>query len=406
MSRERAGGGLLGAVAAALCVMATVAALSAYALERATPATDLQDTPMLLAAFVAYAMTGAIVAARRPDHTIGWLYLTVGVLAGTLSFSMSYSEYAFATGLPGLSVAMWLASVLWVPLIACAAFYPLLLFPTGRPLSPRWRVVVWLITLSLAAHISSLAVQPTLGPLVSGATIVNPIGVPALQGWEASPAGRLFTGEGGLLGSLVAGMVCIVLRFRRSRGIQRLQLKWFAAAAVSLVTWFVATGFVDLPDSLEDIGFGLVVAALPITTGMAVLRHGLYDIDRIISRTVSYALLTGLLAAVYGAVVVFGSRLVAPLGAGSELATAAATLAAAALFAPARRRIQHLVDDRFNRARYDAQRELEAFRARLRDDVGLADVRRHVVGVAGRTVEPTQVSVWLVDHTARTEAMR
>jgi hypothetical protein len=198
-------------------------------------------------------------------------------------------------------------------------------------------------------------------------------------------------------GSVLAAVTAAVRRFRRARALERAQLKWFATGVVVAVLGLVAMGVLYEGGQSEaaQLVMGTTSTALPLAIAVAIFRYRLYDIDRLVSRAVSYALLSAVLAGVYGGAVLLLSRLLAPVAPGGDLAVAAATLAVAAVFAPARRRIQGAVDRRFNRARYDAQRELDAFRARLRGAVDLDDTGGELVVAAARTVQPAAVSLWL-----------
>ena len=271
-------------------------------------------------------------------------------------------------------------------------FLPLLL-PDGRLPSKRWRPVAW-AGAALYAYPLAFAFLP--GPLLwDEALSDNPLGIGSLAPFGDAIVVAWLTTVGLVLLGVAAAFV---VRWRRSRGVERQQMKRFLAAAAVLVGF----GLLDLLLGAADVAyplptgwFGLAVLLMPVAIGTAVLRYRLYDIDRIISRTVSYALLTGVLAGTYLAAVLGLSRLLAPLGAGSELSVASATLAAAAVFAPARRRIQTAVDRRFNRDRYDADQVVAAFRKRLRAEVDLTQVGEELVIATTRTVQPLGVFLWL-----------
>jgi hypothetical protein len=267
----------------------------------------------------------------------------------------------------------------------------LLLFPTGQLPSPRWRPVAWAAS---AVLILAALSQPFLpGPPAPGLP-PNPIAIPALEGVL-----RLaYTAAGVVLaGVILAALVSLIVRFRRAQGVERQQLKWFA----------YGTGLVFFLPAMALIGVSLpapvIALAVPVTIGLAVLRYRLYDIDRLINRTLVYGLLTALLGLCY----VAGSLLFVQLaGAGSDPPSwlvAAATLAAAAVFRPARRRIQQLVDRRFNRRRYNAARTVETFSTRLRDQVDLDTLSAELLTVADRTMEPTTLSLWLRPPLQRSE---
>jgi hypothetical protein len=275
--------------------------------------------------------------------------------------------------------------LIWV---SCAGFV-LLLTPTGRLPSPRWR---WWARLAAAAPVVMVVgsvVQPDpLAPDYRG----NPLAVPALARVLVVPA---VAGVVVVLVSLLVGAGSLVVRFRRARGTERQQLRWLAyaaALAAGLLLVALVSGLLLGNDDLTFASSSLGVALLPLATGAAILRYRLYDIDRIISRTLAYGLLTVLLGGGYAAVVLGLGQL---LGRDSSLVVAGATLAVAAVFQPARRRVQALVDRRFNRRRYDAARTIAAFSARLREQVDLDTLSAEVLAVVEQTMQPTKAWLWL-----------
>jgi hypothetical protein len=311
---------------------------------------------------------------------------------------MEYAEFAYVTrpgSLPGAALAAWF-SWWWLPILGLILVFTVLLFPTGHLPSPRWRPVAVTGALAITAVTVLGAVQPTLKLQDEEFFIPNPVGLAGAPDPEDGALGAV------LLGLLAAcTVVSVGLRLRRSSGVERQQLKWFTYAVAlmllaNLVTMTVLPGGVA-----SDVLFGLAIALVPIAVGVAILRHRLYDIDRLINRTLVYAALSAVLGAVYaGAVLVLG--LIG--GVGGELpswAVAGTTLAVAALFQPARRRIQAVVDRRFNRRRYDAVRTVEVFSARLRDEVDLDTLSAEPLAGVEQTMEPTKVSLWLRPSTVR-----
>jgi hypothetical protein len=282
---------------------------------------------------------------------------------------------------------------LWAPAIALGVTLPLLLLPDGRLRSPRWRIVV---IASAAAAVLAMAAALRPGQLVS-TPIADPFG---LAGTAGAAAGILAEIGGWLhVGSLAAALLCLVLRFRAARGVQRQQLRWVAAGATGAVLGLLAViALLTLQDTYGLLpGAWLVALALalpcvPVSVAVAVLRYRLWDLDRLVSRTVTYAAVTGLLILPYLLILPVVSRLAGDAG---GLAVAAATLAAVALFTPLRRRVQDLVDRRFNRRRYDAARTVEAFAVRLRDQVDLDALQAELLTVVDQTVQPTTASLWL-----------
>jgi hypothetical protein len=346
----------------------------------------------VVVAVVSAATVGAVVAVRRPRHPVGWLLLALGLSQALHDFTYAYTRYGLVArpgALPGAAYLAGLTNGLVVMWVACAGFV-LLLTPTGSLPSPRWR---WWARVAAAA-----AVLWLLGSLVGPAPlrpeypdVANPLGVPALSGaLDALVVAALV-----VLVGLVVGAVSLLLRFRRAQLRERQQLRWLAwGAAVAAMALVAAVGALIFQDDFEllTVATGVSAAVLPLSTGAAILRYRLYDLDRILSRTVAYGLLTLLLVGGYAVVVLGLGQL---LGRDSSLVVAAATLAVAALFQPLRRRVQAAVDRRFNRRRYDAGRIIDAFAARLRDQVDLAALHGELLGVVDQTMQPTRASLWL-----------
>jgi hypothetical protein len=349
---------------------------------------------------------GAVVVSRQPRNTVGWLCCVAGFVGTVGGFAEEYARYALgsqAGSLPGGLVTAWLplwVGALWVGLVFTLL---LLLFPTGRLPSPRWRPVAWASVASVAAGCAVLAVTP--GPMaqVPGQPN-NPLGIEN----AAAALDRIEALLNVCLALLV--LVCaasVVVRFRRAGGVERQQLKWFAYGAGQLAL-LLGSGlglsglWERVPQGVSDLLFAISFALIPVAIGIAILRYRLYDIDRLIRRTLVYGLLSALLAAVYAGLVLGSGQLFGQVGAEPpSWAVAGATLAAAALFQPARRRIQQAVDRRFNRRRYDAIRTIEAFSTRLRDQVDLDTLTTELLEVVGQTMEPTQASLWLRPSTQR-----
>jgi hypothetical protein len=343
---------------------------------------------------------GAVVVSRQPRNTVGWLCCVAGLLGTLGGFAEEYARYALVPqggALPGGLVMAWLTlwvGALWVGL---AFTLLLLLFPTGRLPSPRWRAVAWASVASVTAGCAVLALTPGPMPQMPGKPR-NPLGIEN----AAATLDRMEALLNVCLALLV--LLCaasVVVRFRHAGGVERQQLKWFAYGA-GQVALLLGSGLVlgglweRFPQGLSDLVFSISFAMIPVAIGIAVLRYRLYDIDRLIRRTLVYGLLTALLAAVYAGLVLALGQLFGRVGTEPpSWAVAGATLAVAALFQPARGRIQQTVDRRFNWRRYDAARTIEAFSIRLRNQVDLDSLTAELLKVVEQTMEPTQASLWL-----------
>jgi hypothetical protein len=355
----------------------------------------------LVLAFTAFMVVGAVIVAHRPGNALGWIFSAIGLLSSVGVLTMEYAEYAYLTNpgsLPGAAVAAWF-SWWWLPILGLIFVFTPLLFPTGRLPSSRWRPVAVTGGLAIAAVTLLGAVRPTLKLQNEEVYLPNPVGLAGAPDPENGALGAVLLGV--LAACMAASVVSVVLRFRRSEGVERQQLKWFAFAAALMLLVQLATMTVFPEGVASDLLFGLSIALVPIAAGVAILRYRLYDIDRLINRTLVYAALTAVLGAVYAGLVLALGLLG---GVGGELpswAVAAATLAVATLFQPLRRRVQAVVDRRFNRRRYDAARTVEAFSARLRDQVDLDTLAAELLAGVEQTVEPTTVSLWLRPTAAR-----
>jgi hypothetical protein len=346
---------------------------------------------------VGYATVGLVLSLRRPANPIGWLYAASG-LAWALDLPFEpWLEQLVRDHWP-LPVAAQLAAVaggfLWGPGVGFGITLPFLLLPDGRLRSRGWRLVVVTAVTGAGLVLAAGILMP--GPL-GETSIANPF---ALTGRAGTVATVLF--DAGLAlhaASAVAALVSLVLRFRSSRGVERQQLRWVAAGGTAAVAGLLPAILVGLgiEPRVNDLVVYPAVLCVPVAVAVAVLRYRLWDLDRLVSRTVTYALVTGLLVLPYLLVVPVAGRLAAGTG---SLGVAAATLAAAALFQPLRRRVQALVDRRFNRRRYDAARTLDRFAARLRHQVDLDALRAELLAVVDQTMQPTQASLWLRPPTA------
>jgi hypothetical protein len=348
--------------------------------------------------FASAVTVGLVLAWHRPGNAIGWLLL-VGV--DVQGLAIDGSVYETLARRPGYHLPVgpivwldtaWFLGIAALPLI-------ILLFPDGAPPSPRWRRVMWSYVVMVGCYLAcNYAV--VIGALVGHRTRIDANGVPAVvdhpAGWFAA-ASAVFVVL--LVAYWLSFAAAQVMSWRRSSGERRQQLKWLMAGAVALAVSEVVvqplSGFdTNLPAATQGVlntVSAVAIAVLPACLGVAILRYRLYDIDRIISRTLAYAIVTGLLVGVYAGLVLLATQV---LSVKSPVAVAAATLATAALFNPVRRRVQRVVDRRFNRARYDADRTIEAFAARLQDSVDLAAVQADLASVVHRALEPAHVTLW------------
>ena len=363
---------------------------------------DAVGAAVYFVAIAAFATVGAFVITRRPGNGIGWVFLAIGAVVSVRVTAAQYAEYSLLVrpdSLPGGEIILTLGEAVSTGMFALLGL-ALLLFPDGRLPSPRWRKVLWILGAAAILGLLGLGLRP--GPFADSEAfegIVNPLGV----GSDPEPFDAL-AGIGWLLvaGGVVACGVAMVRRMRHAHGIERLQLKWIAFAASLFAVAFVLISmsfFAGLEgptiDPLRTGVLGLGFCAIPIAAGIAILRYRLYDIDVVINRTLVYGTLTATLAAAYlGSVLVLQLAL-SGVTEGSGLAVAASTLAVAALFRPARARIQQGVDHRFFRRKYNAHQTLEAFSARLRDEVDLGTLNAELRSVVRDTVQPAHVSLWL-----------
>jgi hypothetical protein len=364
----------------------------------------LGDSPLenavLLVGFSAFAVAGALLVAKRPANAVGWIMSAVALMVSISLAGDSYAAYVMVTrGRPDwlTVVGALTGSWYWFAILALVLIYMPLLFPDGRLPSPRWlpvAVLAGLGTLGIVV-LSTLADILTINE-APGYEIDNPIGIEGFGNIEHSPLFGVMTAL--LFICIVGAMASVVVRFRRSRGVERQQMKWFVYA-VALIPLIPTDDF--LPGIISSAALCAVLIGLPTAIGIAVLRYRLYDIDVLINRTLVYGSLTALLVTAYvGSIVVLQATFRSLTGQDSQLTIVASTLAIAALFNPLRRRIQAFVDRRFYRRKYDAARILASFGARLRDETDLAELNEELLAVVRDTVQPAHASLWLRPDTA------
>jgi hypothetical protein len=350
---------------------------------------------------VSFSPLGMLIATRRPENPLGWLFCAIGLFGGVDLFCGVYAAYALLAehgSLPGGKLSAWIDSWVWIPVVALLAFVPLL-FPNGRLPSPRWRPFAWFVGVAAVGGIVAMALLPgrvsELGP------IENPLGLSSFSKAH-DQIEALVEALWYPLIELVA-LASLFVRFRHAGGVERQQIKWVVyAASVAVVGAILTYGGADAPgtrlawwvgEALLVVGFG----GFPVVMGIAILRYHLYEIDLIINRTLVYGSLTAILVALYfGVIVVFQRVFVALTGERSTLAVVASTLLIAALFNPLRRRVQAFVDRRFYRRKYDAAKTLEAFSSKLRDETDLDALNSDLTSVVRDTMQPAHVSLWLL----------
>jgi hypothetical protein len=358
--------------------------------------------------FLVFPLVGALIASRRPENSIGWIFLADGLFWALANTSDYYGVYGvvspgsvpFAVGVAGINV--WL----WVPAIGLLGTYVFLLFPDGRPPSGRWRPLAWLSGVTIV--LTSIVVELTPGPMLHLGGVRNPFGVEGSLWLGAAPyvLVPLF------LSCMLLSAFSLVLRYRRSSGVERQQIKWIALAAsfigllylVAMIgsfvvpqeTWFAAGSplWLNLLEGAALLSFTVV----PVAVGFAILRYRLYDIDLLINRTLVYGSLTATLIALYFGGVATAQAIFRALTGQEQqpqLAVVVSTLVIAAVFNPLRRRIQSFIDRRFYRKKYDAAKTLESFSAKLRDETDLESLNAEVLSVIRETMQPEHLSVWL-----------
>jgi cytochrome b subunit of formate dehydrogenase len=358
----------------------------------------------LVIAVVTYPAAGWLIAARRAGNPIGWLLLAIGVMWGA-GFTSTYADYTLKLhhDLPGGAFVAAVGGAFWLPAIGTTGTFLLLLFPDGHLPGRRWRWIAWASAAAIAAALVYLIFRP--GSLADAGYpgVQNPLGIDALRpvlaaGWAAILL---------VIAMMVASAASLVVRYRRARGPERQQVKWLAAAAAGVAAVYAVVvpigAYVDpssqdtptwlsAAQSISLLSFALI----PVAIVFAVLRYRLYEIDVIIRRTLVYAVLIAVLAAVYlGGVALTGGLLRTVTGGSGAIGVTVSTLIVAAAFQPLRARIQRAVDRRFYRGRYDAARTLESFSGRLREHIEIETVSGEVLDVVHRTLQPAHVSLWL-----------
>lgn len=396
------------AVAAIWIVTTAAIGLSLATSRTGSAANDLGSVIGQSVPAVMLATVGAILVVRLPGHVIGWLLAAGGLAIALTEGSLGLADYglnAHPGSVPGAVWFGWLGQLMWVPEIACLFILLPLFYPSGRLPSARWRVVVIIAgALVLTGGLSAAFVQWAPAPY--------PVGNPLALGGSAAALVTFLNFVVATMLVLAGGALAtasLIVRYRRAASIERQQLKWFAAVAVVTGVGGAANVLTSTVDLAAPTGlFGIIngvsgfvidggLTLLPVAIGIAVLRYRLYEIDRLISRTIGWAVVSALIAVLFVGFVLAMQAALTPLTELNDLAVAGSTLLVATLFVPIRARVQRLVDRRFNRSRYDAERTIAAFAERLRDEVDVETLRAEILATVTRAVEPTSVALWLRD---------
>lgn len=392
--------GALSIVMIVTSIAASVAislAVDAVLLRFATPGpVEIVNEALFNLTCVLQSLVGGIIEWRRPGHTMGRLMMLSGPLYAFIASGWVTSDMKPVFDPQVYRLVNWVGAMLSYPVVALIVGWVPLLFPTGTLPGPRWRVPVGVLVVLSGIGVAAWAVRP--GPVATGIGVVSPIGI---DGWPSFLQPFVDAIPLELLALIGLAVTALITRYRRGDRIERLQIRWFVAAVAVCAVGFAGVT-VERAVRTDDgpLVSALVsyagILAMPIAIGIAVLRYRLFEIDRIISRTLAYAVLTVILVGVYAAgFLLLQTVLASFMRGGGPVAVAGSTLAVFALFQPLRRRVQAAMDRRFNRSRYDAQRTVEGFAARLRDEVDLERVGGELRMVVGRNLAPTSVGVWL-----------
>lgn len=363
---------------------------------------DVVENLMFSVLYASFAVIGSLLASRRPENSLGWTFLAIAIGANAGNGASAYARYALVTEPGSLPAGDWMAMVgeaLW-PTAITSILLLLVLFPSGRPATVFQRWLLRLAVAGIAALVlGGFVFKPRRIRIADGVSVENPAGLDGLSTLLAPLewAGALIP----IVAFLAIGG--LIIQTRRSHGVERQQLKWFGYSALAMVMInFVLTNVVKtlfpsaaLDENAGNIGFVVGLSLIPIGTGVAILKYRLYDLERIVNRTLVYGALTAILAGAYLGAVVLLQELLSFATRESDVAVAASTLAVAALFRPLRTRVQAFIDHRFYRRRYDAQQTLDRFTSKLREEVDLHHLAGDLVSVVHETVQPSHVSVWL-----------
>lgn len=362
-------------------------------LKRSEASSLLRDMLVEGGFIVSFSAVGWLLVRRLPGNLIGWSFSVAGLLWGCNAVANAIAGSAVVDSDP-MSAAERAWAVmdvnLWILAMPFSVSLPLLLLPTGELLSQRWLPVAWTTVIGTVLGTIGFATEPGTLDEAPFLNVTNPLGLPQLG---PLPGAAAIIGAMIVMGSVFAGALAVVLRFRRSRGLERQQMRWVVFGGCLAIIGMAASAGNWVPGSIaKDFATVAGIAAVPVCVGIAVLRYRLYDLGRLVSRTVSFAVVSAVLLGIY-LLLVTASLQVLPDG--TDFAVAGSTLAAAALFQPVRRRVQNVVERRFNRASYDADHTATEFSRRLRNEVELDVVRLDLLGVVHQTLQPSSATLWL-----------
>jgi hypothetical protein len=371
-----------------LAIAAVIVALKTAGWQGAGDTNDTTGIALFLALF-AFATMGALVAARVPQNAIGWIFLAIplgGALAGITENLAFQGLYHDPGSVPGALAFGWVYAWVWYPTVGLLGFV-LLLYPTGTVPGRRWRPLAWALGVVLTVMTLGYMFYP--GPLDKDTRLPdNPLEIASLKGvFDHSDRAAAIS----MVGLVLAAIASVVVRFRKSQGDERQQMKWMAFAAAVLGVGFAIQG----PLGLGDLAFAIAISMLPLALGIAMFKYRLYDVDRVINKTLVYGASSALLAGAYVGLVIAGEAVFAPLARGSSVAVALSTLVVAALFLPVRTQVQQFVDRRFYRRKVDAEETLAQFGARLRREADLETLLKGLDDAVRETFQPAEVWLWL-----------
>ena len=384
-------------LAIAMVVTVLAGLVGSFSLLAMTPGRGSLEDLAFSVGVACFTFVGAVIVWRQPRNRIGWLFAAIGLLWVTGDLAGRYSTYSHTTGGgEDLLVFMgaWYGEWYWFGFLMLTFSLLPQLFPGGEPMEGRWRFFARFVWIFTTCTVVLTMFEDQLVLIGTNSVVQNPFGIPGFHDIEEGPAAVVLLLGG--LASILGGAAALVVRFRRSVGAERQQLKWFTFAVLALVIQFAAQSFLSGQEGhASPLLDGIALALVPISAAVAILRYRLYDIDVVINRALVYAALSAILAGAYLGIVVLLQGLLTPVTAESDLAVAGSTLVVAGLFRPVRERVQAFINRRFYRRRYDASETLGAFAGRLKEQVDLDSLKSELVDAVSVTMQPAHASIWL-----------